>query len=183
MWSQALPKKYDHQLCLNTFLGRTLIGMISDWVNNNMMVLLVYNNCVIEQSTVGAGVTTDVIQRDSASVVSGSHHRHLLESLMKLHCAPTDLLITTVSDKPLFSTHWRELAKHLDLSDAEIERCEARGIRDEAENCLQMLTLWRNTRAGAATVAVLADAVYNKCRNMNMLEILHGACESCAPVV
>lgn len=127
-------------------------------------------------------MTTDVIQRDSASIVSGSHHRHLLESLMKLHYAPTDILITAVSDKQLFSTHWRELARHLGLSEAEIERCEARGIRDEAENCLQMLTMWRNTRAGAATVAVLADAVYNKCKSTNMLEILHGACESRAPL-
>ena len=141
-----------------------------------LVILLVYNNCVIEQSTVGAGVTTDVIQKDSASIVSSSHHRHLLESLMGLHYAPTDILITTVSDKPLFSAHWRELARHLGLSDAEIERCEARGIRNEAENCFQMLTLWRNTRVGVATVAVLADAVYNRCKNANMLEILHGAC-------
>lgn len=74
--------------------------------------------------------------------------------------------------------HWRQLAKHLGLSEAEVERCEARGMRDEAENCLQMLNTWRRTRMDAATISALADAVYYKCRNTTMLEILHGACES-----
>ena len=62
-----------------------------------------------------------------------------------------------------------------------MERCEARGVRDEGENCLQMLNTWKNTRLAMATIAVLADAVYNKCGNTNMLEILHGACASSVP--
>ena len=119
----------------------------------------------------------DSVQKDSAGVVVTSHHRHLYESLLQLRCSPTDLQIATISDNRLFSTHWRELARQLGLTDAEVERCEARGMRDEAENCLQMLKWWRNTRVGVATVAVLADAVY-KSRNTNMLEILHGACVS-----
>ena len=87
-----------------------------------------------------------------------------------------------VSDKPKFSAHWRELAGHLGLSEAEVERCEARGLRDEAENCLQMLNAWKNSRLATATIAVLADAVYNKCKSMPMFEILHGACASCVPL-
>ena len=122
-----------------------------------------------------------MIQKDSASVVSSSHHRHLLESLQRYQYPPTDPIIVAVSDKPLFSAHWRELARHLGLSEAEVERCEARGMRDEGENCLQMLKAWKNTRLAAATIAVLADAVYNKCRSTNMLEILHGACASSVP--
>ena len=132
--------------------------------------------------TVGAGVSTDVVQKDSASIVSSSHHRHLLESLLQCQRPPTNDIITAVSDKPLFSAHWRELARHLGLSEADVERCEARGMRDEGENCLQMLNTWKNTRLAAATVAVLADAVYNKCRSTNMLEILHGACASSVPI-
>ena len=121
----------------------------------------------------------DNVQKDSAGlgVVVTTHHRRLYESLLQLHHPPTDLQITTISDNRLFSSHWRELAGQLGLTDAEIERCEARGMRDEAEICLQMLKAWRNSRVGVATVAVLADAVY-KCRNTDMLEILHGACVS-----
>ena len=131
---------------------------------------------------VGAGVSTGIVQRDSASVVSSSHHRHLLESLIQCQYPPVDAIIVAVSDKPLFYAHWRELARHLGLSEAEVERCEARGMRDEGENCLQMLNTWKNTRLAAATIAVLADAVYNKCKSTSMLEILHGACASCMPL-
>ena len=127
-------------------------------------------------------MATDVVQRDSASIVSSSHHRQLLQSLLQLQHPPSDIVIATVSDKPLFSTHWRQLARHLGLSDAQIERCEARGVRDEAENCLQMLKTWRNSAVGVATIAALADAVYNKYRSTNMLEILHGACQSYVPM-
>lgn len=71
---------------------------------------------------------------------------------------------------------------HLGLSPAQIERCEAIGHRDEAENCLQMLKTWRNAYMGAATVAALADAVYNKHKSPNMLEILYFACQKCMPM-
>lgn len=73
------------------------------------------------------------------------------------------------------------MARHLGLSEAEVERCEARGMGDDGEKCLQMLKTWKDTRQAAATIAVLADAVYNKCRSTNMLEILHGACASSVP--
>ena len=159
--------------CIITDNGLYIISR-REKINYSLMILI--------HSAVGAGVTTDVIQRDSASAVSSSHHRRLLESLMRFQSPPSDNLITEISDKPLFSVHWRQLARHLGLTEAEIERCEARGIRDEAENCLQMLTMWRSTRVGAATIAVLADAVYNKNKDTNMLEILHGACESCVPL-
>ena len=111
-----------------------------------------------------------------------SHHRRLLESLLQCQYPPVDPIIVAVSDNLLFSAHWRELAGHLGLSEAEVERCEARGMRDDRENCVQMLKTWKNTRQAAATIAVLADAVYNKCRSTNMLEILHGVCASNVPL-
>ena len=138
--------------------------------------------CLFYSAAVGAGVSTDIVQRDSASVVSSSHHRRLLETLVQCQYPPNDDIIVAVSDKPLFSVHWRELARHLRLSEAEVERCEARGVRDEGENCLQMLKMWKNNGQNAATIAVLADAIYNKCRNTCMLEILHGACASSVPL-
>ena len=78
-----------------------------------------------------------------------------------------------ISDKRDISTHWKQLAIHLGLTEAEVERCEGRGRGDTSEMCLQMLIAWKNKCAPSApSLAVLADAVYNKYRNVTVFENL-----------
>lgn len=71
-------------------------------------------------------------------------------------------VLSRLSEKREFSQCWKQIAVHLGLSGAEIERCEGRGANDENEACLQMLKLCAERRGGASlTVGALSDAITN----------------------
>lgn len=80
-----------------------------------------------------------------------------------------------ISQRSEFSAHWKEIAGKLDLSEADIEYCQGRGMGSQEEACFQMLMLWVNARGPQATVAVLAGAVF-RTRNFPLLRIVNDLC-------
>lgn len=71
-------------------------------------------------------------------------------------------VLSRLSEKREFSRYWKQIARQLSLSEAEIERCEGRGGSDENEACLQMLKLCAERQGSARlTVGTLSDAITN----------------------
>ena len=86
--------------------------------------------------------------------------------------------LSKLAEKSEFSRHRKSIAKHLGLSEAEIERCECSGGTDENEACLQMLKFCAQQHGGASlTVATLSEAI-TKSGHRFLLHILQSIATS-----
>ena len=84
----------------------------------------------------------------------------LSSSLSQNHTPLNTRTLAKLSEESSFSAHWKTIASHLGLSEADIERCEGRGGSDQSEMCLQMLRHCGERRGRQAlTVAELAVAI------------------------
>ena len=84
----------------------------------------------------------------------------LSSSLSQNHTPLDSRTLAKLSEKSSFSAHWKTIASHLGLPEADIERCEGMGGGDQCEMCLQMLRRCGERRGRQAlTVADLAMAI------------------------
>ena len=108
---------------------------------------------------------------------NSAENEPLLASLSQNHTSLSSRAILKLSETSSFAKHWREIARHLDLSEAEIEQCEGRGGSDQEEICLQVLQCCSN-KHGSLTVASLTKAIV-KGRLHSSLQILHSVVSTC----
>ena len=102
-------------------------------------------------SAVGPGV----VETDSGGARSAP------SSTLLQNQTPLDITaMSRLAEQSVFSQHWKTIAHHLGLSEAEIERCEGRGGSDESEACLQMLRVCAERRdRQPLTVSSLSSAI------------------------